>query len=56
MREVDWARVQFCDVEKILGVPVITLLKLNIRSFAANNIPDELQSVEAVKPGSRFLK
>lgn len=37
-------------------VPLITLEKLNIKTFAADQVPDELQNVEAVKPGSRFLK
>lgn len=44
------------NLEAKMGVPVISLLQINVKSFEANNVPDELQSVPAVKPGSRFLK
>lgn len=44
------------DLNKVLGVQAITLLKLDIKTFDKNNIPSELQNVEAVKPGSRFIK
>ncbi len=43
------------DLAKTLGVPAITLLKLDIKSFAADSIPDELKNVAAIKPGSRFI-
>ncbi len=43
------------NLEKILEVPVISLLKLNIRTFDNANIPPDLQKIEAIKPGSRFL-
>lgn len=43
------------DVSKTLGVPVETLLKLDIKSFLPDNIPDELKNVVAIKPGSRFI-
>lgn len=36
-------------------IPLITLEKLNIKTFEANNIPAELEGVEAVKPGSRWI-
>ncbi len=37
------------------NIPLITLAKLNIRTFDENNVPDELKNIPAVKPGSRFL-
>lgn len=43
------------DLAKILAVPAVTLLKLDIKTFAADNIPDELKNVTAIKPGSRFI-
>ena len=43
------------DLEKILGVPAVTLLKLDIKTFAKDNVPDELKNVAAIKPGSRFI-
>ena len=39
-----------------LQVEVISLLKINVKTFDENNIPAELQAIPAVKPGSRFLK
>lgn len=44
------------DLEKVLQVPVESLLKIDIKTFSKDNIPDELKEIEAVKPGSRFLK
>ncbi len=44
------------DLTGLLGVSVTTLLKLDIKTFDKNNIPDELKNLEAVKPGSRFIK
>jgi orotate phosphoribosyltransferase len=43
------------DVAKVLGVPVETLLKLDIKTFSSDNIPAELSNVTAIKPGSRFI-
>lgn len=37
-------------------VLLITLEKLEIKTFSASDVPSELAGVEAVKPGSRFLK
>ena len=37
-------------------IPLISLANLEVKTFDENNIPDELQGVEAVKPGSRWLK
>jgi orotate phosphoribosyltransferase len=42
---------------KVFGqIPLITLEKLNIKTFKAYNVPAELKDIEAIKPGSRFLK
>ncbi len=42
--------------EPLAPIPLITLEKLKIKTFAADNVPAELQSVPAIKPGSRFVK
>jgi orotate phosphoribosyltransferase len=44
------------NVEEKLGVPVVSLLKIDVKTFDENNIPNELKNIPAVKPGSRFLK
>ena len=44
------------DLNEKLGVEVFSLLKVDVKVFDENNIPEELKDVEAVKPGSRFLK
>lgn len=41
---------------KMLPFPLVSLLALEVKTFAADAIPAELAGVEAVKPGSRFLK
>lgn len=41
---------------KELGIPVIALATIEVQSFTADNIPPELKSVPAVKPGSRWLQ
>lgn len=43
------------DIEKKLAIPVISLLKIEAETFSANNIPDNLKNIEAIKPGSRFI-
>lgn len=37
-----------------LGVPLISLLTIEVATFDENNVPDHLKSIEAVKPGSRL--
>ncbi len=37
-------------------VPLVTLEKLDIRTFAEDKVPAELQKIPVTKPGSRFLK
>lgn len=39
-----------------LGVPLISLLTVDVKTFPADQVPDELSNVPAVKPGSRGLK
>jgi len=44
------------NLENKMGVPIISLLKVDVKTFDEDNIPAGLADVEAVKPGSRFLK
>ncbi len=44
------------DLQKKMGVPVVSLLKIEVKTFDENNIPEELKNIPAIKPGSRFLK
>ncbi len=44
------------DLQSKMGVPVVSLLKIEVKTFDENNIPEELRDIEAVKPGSRFIK
>lgn len=39
-----------------LGVPLISLVSLDIRNYAADALPPDLAAIEAVKPGSRGLR
>jgi orotate phosphoribosyltransferase len=39
-----------------LGVPLAALTRLDIPAYPADQLPPELASVPAVKPGSRGLK
>lgn len=39
-----------------LGVPLITLMKLEVPSYAPDEIPEALQKIPAIKPGSRWLQ
>ena len=43
------------NLEAKMSVPIISLLKLDIRTFSENEVPSDLKSVPAIKPGSRFL-
>jgi orotate phosphoribosyltransferase len=38
-----------------LTLPLISLMSLDIPTFSAENVPDNLKSTPAIKPGSRFL-
>jgi orotate phosphoribosyltransferase len=44
------------NIEDKLGVPIISLIKIDVKTFDANNIPEELKDIPAIKPGSRFIK
>lgn len=39
-----------------IGVPLISLIELNIPTYSADKLPPELAAIPAVKPGSRGLK
>jgi orotate phosphoribosyltransferase len=43
-------------LEEKMGVPVISLLKVDVKTFDQNNVPDDLKNIPAIKPGSRFIK
>jgi orotate phosphoribosyltransferase len=38
-----------------INIPLISLIKLNIQTFTAENIPPHLINIDAIKPGSRFI-
>lgn len=40
---------------KNIGLPVISLAEIEVKTFEANNVPQELAHIEAIKPGSRWL-
>ena len=44
------------NISNTLGIPVISLLKIDVKVFESNNVPDELKNISAIKPGSRFIK
>ncbi len=43
------------EANKILGVPLVSLLTVNVRTFDSTSIPNDLAQIKAEKPGSRFL-
>jgi len=44
------------NLEDKMGVPIISLARIDVKTFSENQIPEELKDIPAVKPGSRFLK
>lgn len=38
-----------------LGVPLVSLAQIEVKTFPANNVPAELAHIPAIKPGSRHL-
>ncbi len=38
-----------------IGVPLLSLAKIEIESFAPDKLPDDLKDIPAIKPGSRAL-
>jgi orotate phosphoribosyltransferase len=43
------------DLQDKMGVAVISLLKVDVKTFDENNVPEELKNIPAIKPGSRFI-
>ena len=43
-------------IEKDWGVPLVSLLQLDVPDYAADDLPPELAAIPAEKPGSRDLK
>ena len=39
-----------------VGVPLVSLAQLEVPTYKADELPDELAGIEAIKPGSRGLK
>lgn len=39
-----------------VGVPLVSLLQLDVPAYAEDELPDDLKRIPAVKPGSRGLK
>jgi orotate phosphoribosyltransferase len=39
-----------------LDIPLISLLKLEVSSYKNDELPEHLQNIPAIKPGSRWLK
>ena len=39
-----------------IGVKLVSLASLNIKTYAADKLPPHLQDIPAIKPGSRGLK
>lgn len=44
------------DIELRLGVPVVSLIKIDVKVFEESSIPQSLKDIPAIKPGSRFIK
>jgi orotate phosphoribosyltransferase len=39
-----------------VGVPLVSLMGLEIPAYSADNLPEHLRGIDAIKPGSRDLK
>ena len=44
------------NLEEKMGVPIVSLLTIEVKTFDENNVPEELENIPAIKPGSRFIK
>jgi len=42
-------------LEEKMGVAIVSLLKIEVKTFDAQNVPEELKDIPAIKPGSRFI-
>ncbi len=38
-----------------LGVPYISLIKIDVPTYEPDNLPEHLKNIPAIKPGSRFI-
>lgn len=43
------------NLEEKMGVPIVSLLTIEVKTFDENNVPEELKNIPAIKPGSRFI-
>lgn len=43
------------NLENKMAVPIISLLKVEVKTFSEDNIPNNLRNIDVTKPGSRFL-
>lgn len=44
------------EAEAILGLPLVSLLTLAVPTFRADEVPEHLKNIPAIKPGSRGIK
>jgi orotate phosphoribosyltransferase len=44
------------DIQNKLGVPLISLIDINIATYDENSLPESLKNIPITKPGSRFIK
>lgn len=44
------------NLEEKMGVAIVSLLTIEVKTFDENNVPEELENIPAIKPGSRFIK
>jgi orotate phosphoribosyltransferase len=40
-------------VKPNFGCPFVSLVEMNVENFAANNLPPDLATIPAIKPGSK---
>lgn len=43
-------------LDEINGLPIVSAAKIDVNTWDADNIPDQLKNIEATKPGSRKIK
>ena len=44
------------NLEEKMGVPIVSLLEIEVKTFQENSVPKELKEIVPTKPGSRFIK
>jgi orotate phosphoribosyltransferase len=42
-------------LEEKMQMPIVSLAKIQVKTFDENNVPEELKNIAAIKPGSRFI-